>query len=83
MKPFNVRELVLRVRALAKRSREAQRAPKAAPLAQTYRWRGIEIETSRHRVTIDGVPVTLRPLEFKLLATLLPQPGTIFSRGST
>ena len=36
---------------------------------------------NRHRVTLDGEPVTLRPLEFKLLSTLLAAPGTLFSRG--
>ncbi len=79
VKPFNVRELVLRVRALAKRSRSAPRAAKLAR-PQIYRWRGLEIEVARHRVVLDGHPLALRPLEFKLLATLLGSPGTIFSR---
>jgi two-component system phosphate regulon response regulator PhoB len=78
VKPFNVRELVLRVRALAKRSRNARLARATRP--KVYRWRGLEVEVARHRVAIDGVPLALRPLEFKLLATLLAAPGTIFSR---
>jgi two-component system phosphate regulon response regulator PhoB len=77
-KPFNVRELVLRVRTLAKRARDSRiaRGNQDRPL----KWRGLEIELVRHRVTIDGQAVVLRPLEFKLLATLLAQPGTVFSR---
>ena len=35
---------------------------------------------ARHRVALDGAPLSLRPLEFKLLATLLGSPGTLFSR---
>ncbi len=78
VKPFNVRELVLRIRALAKRA-NATRSGKSAP--RTYRWRGLEVEVARHRVVLDEQPLTLRPLEFKLLATLLGSPGMIFSRG--
>jgi two-component system phosphate regulon response regulator PhoB len=47
---------------------------------KTHRWNGIEIDMNRHRVTVDNVPLSLRRLEFKLLATLLPAAGTIFSR---
>jgi DNA-binding response OmpR family regulator len=78
VKPFNVRELVLRVRALAKRYRNARFAKVARP--KVYRWRGLEVEIARHRVTIDGAPLSLRPLEFKLLATLIGSPGTLYSR---
>jgi two-component system phosphate regulon response regulator PhoB len=78
VKPFNVRELVLRVRALAKRSKNARLAKAIRP--KVHRWRGLEVEIARHRVAIDGAPVALRPLEFKLLTTLLASPGTIFSR---
>jgi DNA-binding response OmpR family regulator len=76
VRPFSVRELVLRIRAIAARSRFAR----VSKRRDVHRWRGIEVDLVRHRVAIDGVPVTLRPLELKLLATLLPAPGTIFSR---
>jgi len=80
-KPFNERELVVRVRALARRAADSHAAREASVRASVYRWRGIEVEVNRHRVTLDGEPVTLRPLEFKLLSTLLAAPGTLFSRG--
>lgn len=79
VKPFNVRELVLRVRALANRARGARPQPPSRP--KVLRWRGLQVEVARHRVLIDGVLVSLRPLEFKLLTTVLGSPGTIFSRG--
>ncbi len=78
VKPFNVRELVLRIRALANRSRNG-RGSKAAR-AKVLRWRGIEVEVARHRVSLDGAVLSLRPLEYKLLTTLLGSPGTLFSR---
>jgi two-component system phosphate regulon response regulator PhoB len=79
VKPFNVRELVLRVRALAKRTRNAPTAKEPRP--KVLRWGGLEIEIARHRVAVDGAPITLRPLEYKLLTTFLSAPGTIRTRG--
>ena len=43
-------------------------------------YRAIEVDTGRHRVTIDGAPLAFRPLEYKLITTLLAAPGTIDSR---
>ena len=80
VKPFNVRELVLRVRSLAKRVAETRIARESAGRAPAYSCQGLEVEVARHRVTLDGALLALRPLEFKLLATLLASQGTIFSR---
>ena len=62
-KPFHFPELVLRVRALARR-RPAARAP-------TLRAAGIELDTLRHTVTRDGRPLDLSVKEFELLEALL------------
>jgi DNA-binding response OmpR family regulator len=43
-------------------------------------WRGLEIDPTRHRVVIDGAELTLRPLEYKLLAIFVEHPGRVFSR---
>jgi len=75
VKPFNLRELVLRIRALARR---CARPPAKRPPA--YRWQGLEVDVARHRVAIDGTETTLRPLEFKLLTAMLAAQGTTFSR---
>ncbi len=80
VKPFNVRELVLRVRTLAKRARDSRIARASQGVHKTLRWGGIEIEPARHRVAIDGAPVSLRPLELKLLVTFVASPGTLFTR---
>ncbi len=81
-KPYNVREVCLRVRALARRVAELRRAraPAADDAGELRRWRGLEVDVRRHRVSIDGTELSLRPLEFRLLALLLGEPGRLFSR---
>ncbi len=84
VKPFSVREVVLRVQALAKRT--ADRAgvgdntpsPDAPP--QLLRARELEVDLRTHEVRYAGEQLSLRPLEFKLLVTLLGEPGRVFSR---
>ncbi|MFO0674659.1 MAG: response regulator transcription factor [Polyangiaceae bacterium] len=83
VKPFSVKELVLRVRALARRSHERQAARAAAPSSQQsapLKWRGLAVDVASHRVYLDGQEVLLRPLEFKLITVLLERPTHVFSR---
>ena len=86
VKPFNVREVLLRVRALSRRvgERRAQGATgpgaAAAPAAKLLTWRGLAVDTVKHRVTADEEELALRPLEFRLLAMLLENVGTLLSR---
>lgn len=73
-KPFSMRELVARVRALLRRP----------PLVSTARrplaYRTIEMDPARRRVRLSGREVTLTTREFHLLYTLLSNPGVVFSR---
>ncbi len=80
VKPFSVRELVLRVRALARRTLERSQASAAADAGKRLRRGGLEIDPVRHRVFLESEEVVLRPLEFKLLALFLENPGRVFSR---
>jgi two-component system, OmpR family, phosphate regulon response regulator PhoB len=80
VKPFSVRELVLRVRALARRSSERSIARGAADAGKRLSWRGLSLDPIRHRVYVDGAELSLRPLEFKLISLLLEHPGKLFSR---
>ncbi|MBX3205565.1 MAG: winged helix-turn-helix domain-containing protein [Labilithrix sp.] len=80
VKPFSVRELVMRVRGLAVRARERRLARGARDEGKRLRWRGLEIDPVRHRVTVDGAELGLRPLEYKLLAIFIEHPGRVFSR---
>ena len=81
IKPFSVRELVLRVRALARRSTERRLAQSAVDQGRRLSWRGLSVDPVRHRVYADDAELTLRPLEYKLIALLLEHPGRVFSRG--
>ena len=67
-KPFSVRELVARVKALLRRPRAA-----AAPA-------GFEINEEKHQISLDGKALDLTPVEFRLLAALAAAPGKVFSR---
>ena len=79
VKPFSVREIVMRIRALARLAAERRGMPANDP-ADVLRWRDLEVDVGRHRAFVDGSEVLLRPLEFKLLATLLASPGKVFTR---
>jgi two-component system OmpR family response regulator/two-component system alkaline phosphatase synthesis response regulator PhoP len=82
-KPFGVRELVARTRALLRRPRK----PDAAP-AQEFdedsgppiRVHGIDIDLARRRVRIEGRDVELTDQEFRLLHLLATHAGIVFSR---
>src|SRR5512140_652120 len=80
VKPFSVREVVMRVRALARRAQERAQARAATEAAKPLAWRGLAVDTVRHRVTLDGQELSLRPLEFKLVTTFLENPGVVYSR---
>jgi two-component system, OmpR family, phosphate regulon response regulator PhoB len=84
VKPFVVREVVLRVTALATRVAELRAHGAPAPVAPAgpsiVRCGAIELDVTRHVVTAAGHEVQLRPLEFKLLALLVANPGRVFSR---
>jgi two-component system phosphate regulon response regulator PhoB len=80
VKPFNVRELVMRVRALARRTAERRAARAMTGEDRKLRWKGLEVDPVRHRVFLDGAEQQLRPLEFRLIQVLLEHPGRVFTR---
>jgi len=87
-KPFGVRELVARARALLRRPRQAPNAGGAADAtndaggetAQPIHIHGIEIDPARRRVRIEGREVELTDQEFRLLHLLATHAGIVFSR---
>ena len=93
-KPFGVRELVARVRALLRRRRHVAADKSAAaaaaagtaalaaaePPMQAVRVKGIEIDPARRRVRIEGREVELTDQEFRLLHLLATHAGIVFSR---
>jgi two-component system phosphate regulon response regulator PhoB len=79
VKPFVVREVVLRVTALANRLAE-RRARGHTSSGPTLKAGPIELDPVTHDVRINGTPTQLRPLEYKLLQLLVSDPGRVFSR---
>jgi DNA-binding response OmpR family regulator len=74
-KPFSPREVVARVRALARRSGIALvREP------VVLRFGALEIDEAGREVRVDGVDVGLKPREFALLLELARNPGVALSR---
>jgi DNA-binding response OmpR family regulator len=77
-KPFGVRELVARVRALLRRPRAQKTgtAKTAAPIEAGP----LRVDPSRRQVLVDGRAVDLTPHEFDVLYLLASSPGIVFTR---
>lgn len=73
-KPFSPREVVLRVRAVLRRSGAAQDAPVSFGRGR------LVIDGATRTVTMDGLPAALTCSEWDLLTTLAGAPGHVFSR---
>jgi DNA-binding response OmpR family regulator len=79
-KPFGVRELVARARALLRRPRQTDGAHADVPTDAPVRVHGFEIDTPRRRVRLSGADVELTDQEFRLLHLLATHAGIVFSR---
>ncbi len=81
-KPFGVRELVARARALLRRPRAVAGDGSKAATAEPgpFRIHGIEVDPARRRVRIEGRDVDLTDQEFRLLHLLATHAGIVFSR---
>ncbi|SDG03790.1 phosphate regulon transcriptional regulator PhoB [Sulfitobacter delicatus] len=73
IKPYNIRELMARVRTQLRRAR-----PAAVGAVLSYE--DIALDPERHRVSRAGAELKLGPTEYRLLLTLLERPGRVFSR---
>lgn len=88
-KPFAMRELIARIRAMLRRSRmpamvtadPAKVEPVPPPPADDVIHVGdLEIDAPRRRVRCNGADISLKPKEFDLLYRLAQQPGVVLSR---
>jgi DNA-binding response OmpR family regulator len=80
-KPFGVRELVARARALLRRPRRAAAASTTAEgETAVLHVQGIEIDVAKRRVRLDGRDIELTDQEFRLLHLLATHVGIVFSR---
>ncbi len=74
IKPFRMRELVSRMRAVLRRAEGEQKTERV------LRSRAIELNEASYLVTREGQPLNLTPTEFKLLKLLMGSPGRVFTR---
>jgi DNA-binding response OmpR family regulator len=75
-KPFSMRELTARVRAIIRRM---ERIDGMTPGDSVVRF-DLTVDAARRRVTKDSQEVSLTPLEFEILLTLARSPGVVLSR---
>jgi DNA-binding response OmpR family regulator len=76
-KPFSVRELVARVKAIFRRIEVFDSQPASEKLSLGP----VEIDADARRVLVDGEPVELTAREFDLLCFFARHPGRVFTRG--
>ncbi len=75
VKPFSPRELVERIKAILRRTKNA------SMLRKTKLFFGnLLMEPEKHKLTRNGEPIPLTPSEYVLLLTLMSAPGRVFSR---
>ncbi len=75
-KPFSVKELMARIRAVLRRYEQPHRDEDAEIIS----YKNIEIDLVHHTVSTHGTNITLSPTEFKLLVYLARHPGRVYSR---
>lgn len=77
VKPFSVKELMLRIKNVLRRD---STEPKPASAGGKLTAPDIVLDADRHEVTVKGKPVVLTALEFRLLKTFLERPGRVQTR---
>jgi DNA-binding response OmpR family regulator len=74
VKPFGLREVMARIRAVTRRSRDRSTPDSRLTVG------ALMVDVDAHRVTLEGLPVEVTPKEFGLLALLAAQPDTAVTR---
>jgi two-component system response regulator RegX3 len=75
-KPYSSRELLARIRAVLRR-----KVPSSETGDALIEYHGIVVDSDRHQVTKEGVPVALPLKEFELLELLMLNAGRVLTRG--
>jgi DNA-binding response OmpR family regulator len=75
-KPFSLRELAARVKAILRRMERMRDSQSDGPVERG----GLTIDPNRRRVMVDGEEVALTPLEFEILLALARDPGVVLGR---
>ena len=82
VKPFSMRELIARVRALLRRIEHVERIVTADRQRQTeaLNYRDLYLNPQTFQVSLDEIPIDLTRTEFDLLHLFVSNPGRVFSR---
>ncbi len=80
VKPFSPREVVLRVKALLRRTSEESFSKKSMYTKDLIVFNRLVIDNDSHKVTIDQRDVTLTPKEYELLLFLVKTPDKVYDR---
>lgn len=75
-KPFNIKELLLRVKAVLKRASNTA----SATDSHTYKVRDVLLDEDQYSLLVEGIPVELTATEFKLLKLLIERKGRVQTR---
>jgi DNA-binding response OmpR family regulator len=81
-KPFGIRELLARVRALLRRGEVSQARAAAGASTGPVSYKHIQVDPARRRVRVGSRDIGLTFNEFELLYVLISNPGIVFSRES-
>ncbi|MGL4819575.1 MAG: response regulator transcription factor [Bacilli bacterium] len=80
VKPFSPREVVLRVKALLRRSSNTAYMATDTSSKDVIVFPNLTIDNDAHRVTVSGQDVSLTPKEYELLLFLAKSPDKVFNR---
>lgn len=79
-KPFSIREVLLRIRAVLRRTTAAANGGTTDEPAKRIEYKGLVVDLSRKVVIIDGEEVPFTKTEYGILCTLLEHRGRVYSR---
>ncbi|MGQ9465273.1 MAG: response regulator [bacterium] len=75
VKPFSPRELIARIKAILRRQHEQM-------TEEILNFKNLTLDKTRHKVFLDDREIFLTATEFKILFTLLKNPGRVFTRNN-
>jgi two-component system phosphate regulon response regulator PhoB len=73
VKPYSIKELIARIRALLRRTRPTS-------VGEVLAYEDLIFDSEQHKVTRNGKKIKLGPIEFRLLATFIENPKRVWSR---
>lgn len=75
-KPFSIRQVVARVKAVLRRTSDKEKAPEN----ECLQYKTLSLDTKRIKASVDGQEIPLTKKEFEILKLLLENKGNVFSR---